>query len=329
MVNEPRDHIDLILVYDNGRQVEMKRIIITGASGPIGIVLIKECIKNGCEVLAIVRAGSPKKNHILEHENVKVIESELPKIEQLPELVKEQYDICFHLAWTHTGDEGRNNPFLQEKNIEYTLKVAECAYKMGCKVFVGAGSQAEYGVVNHIINEETPVKPVTLYGITKLAAGQLVMEYCRQKGMRCNWVRIFAVYGPYENPYIFTSYLIRNLLDGKEVELTPCEQKWDYLYCEDVVKALYLVANNVKDSGVYCLGSGQAVKMKEYVHIIFQQLGIENESGIGKRSYGQNQIMHLQADISKLQQDTGFVPAVSFEEGIVKTIDWYRENENR
>lgn len=150
------------------------------------------------------------------------------------------------------------------------------------------------------------------------------MEYCRQNGMRCNWVRIFAVYGPYENNYIFTSYVIRSLLAGKEPELTPCGQIWDYLYTEDAVHALWLVAKKAKESGIYCLGSGAPKSIREYVSIIRDAIDSKLPLGIGKKPYGKKQIMHLEADISKLTANTGFVPRYTFEEGIKKTIEWYR-----
>ncbi len=301
---------------------EIREVIITGASGPLGVMLIRECIKNNIGVLAIIRPGSSNRKNIPMHKLVRIVECEITNIDKIA--VKGKYEVCFHLAWTHTGDRGRNDPFLQEENILATLKTARFSMQMGCKVFIGAGSQAEYGILNKKVNEESEERPNTLYGITKLAAGRLVMEYCRQNGMRCNWVRIFAVYGPYENNYIFTSYVIRTLLDGKEPELTPCEQIWDYLYTEDAVHALWLIAKKGKSSGVYCLGSGEPKRIKDYVLIIRDKINPNISLGIGKRAYSAMQTMHLEADITKLQTDIGYAPHFSFEEGIARTIEWYK-----
>lgn len=302
---------------------QIRKVIITGASGPLGVMLIKECIRNNVQVLAIVRPNSKNRRNIPIHELVRVIECDITHIESVSESIKEQFDVCFHLAWTHTGDKGRGDPFLQEENILATLKAARCALQLGCKVFIGAGSQAEYGKLDKKANELTEERPNTMYGVTKLAAGRLAMEYCKQNGMRCNWVRIFAVYGPYENDYIFTSYVIRSLLAGEEPELTPCEQIWDYLYTEDAVHALWLVAGKAKESGIYCLGSGAPKSIKEYVSIIRDTIDPDMSLGIGQKDYSENQIMHLEADISKLQKDIGFQPRISFEEGIAKTVQWY------
>lgn len=305
----------------------MKRVMITGASGPLGIVLIQECIKHGVEVIAIVRPDSPRREEVPKHSLVKLVEWDIQRIAELSKKLSEKIDVCFHLAWTHTGDEGRNNPILQAENINNTLHAAECAKALGCSAFIGAGSQAEYGILNRKIDEKTLEQPVTLYGITKLAAGRLVQEYCRQQKMRCNWVRIFSVYGPYENSYIFTAYIIQTLLRGEKPVLTACEQNWDFLYCKDAVRALYLIAEKAEESGVYCLGSGRSCKMKDMVSLIQKEINTQMTIEYGKKPYGEKQIMNLEADIRKLTKDTGFVPEYTLEQGIRETIAWYREQQ--
>ncbi len=304
----------------------VNRVIITGASGPLGVMMIRECIDRNIRVLAIVRPGSKKIGDIPQHPLVTICELDISEIDRLEADTYGPADVFFHFAWMHTSDEERDNPVLQEENIPASLKAAKCAKEMGCRVFVGTGSQAEYGLLNRIADENSPTDPNTMYGITKLAAGKLVMEYCRQLGIRCNWVRIFSVYGPFENDYIFTSYLIRTLLKGEKPLLTPCGQIWDYLYCKDAINALLLVAEKADESGIYCLGSGEARLLSEYVRLIRDAIDPDLELGIGYRAYSDNQIMHLEADISKLRQDVGFVPKYSFGEGIRETIDWYRLN---
>lgn len=307
----------------------MQRILVIGASGPLGVVLVRECIKREMEVLAVVRPGSARRKDIPVHPLVKVIETDISRIDSLPEKVQGQYDLCIHLAWTHTGDGGREDAILQAENIQNTLKAAKCAKQLGCSSFVGAGSQAEYGPVNRKVDETAEPHPATWYGRTKLAAGQLALAYCKQMDMRCNWVRIFGVYGPYENDYILTSYVIRTLLKGERPILTPCGQIWDYLYCEDAARALLRIGEAAPDSGIYCLGSGDARPLREYVTLIRDAIDPALPLGIGEKEYGANQIMHLEADISKLRRDIGLRPAVSFEEGIRKTIQFYEDRGRR
>ncbi|MEG0961761.1 MAG: NAD(P)-dependent oxidoreductase [Lachnospiraceae bacterium] len=303
----------------------MNKIIVTGASGPVGVMLIREAIKNKIEVLAIVRPNTTKRMDIPVNPLVRIIECDIENILKLQYEITEKYDVFYHLAWTNTGDEGRNNPFLQAENIQYTLKAAQLAVTLGCKVFVGAGSQAEYGLHHKAIKESTQTNPVTLYGISKLAAGQLVMEYCKNQGIRCNWVRIFTIYGPYENGYILMSYVIQSFLKQEKPILTPCEQIWDFLYCEDAVRALLIIGECAPTSKVYCLGSGKCDLLKNDITKIRDMINPKLEIGFGEKPYGEKQIMHLEADISELTRDTGFQTKYSFEEGIEKTIQWYQK----
>jgi len=304
----------------------MKKVIITGASGPLGSKLCKKLANEGIMVLAIVRMGSNRKEALVNVKNIEIEEVNIEDIELVYFDNWKDADVCFHFAWTHTGDEKRNDPVEQANNIIYTLKTAEFAKRHGCKVFIGAGSQAEYGKMSGKVDEETETSPDTLYGITKLAAGRLAIEYCEQNGMRCNWIRIFAVYGPEENDYILTAYVIKTLLKREKPILTPCQQVWDYLYIDDALCAIQLIAEKASQSGVYCLGSGSPKTVKEYVEKIRDTINPELELGIGEKEYSANQIMHLEADISKINHDVGFVPQIPFEVGIKNTIEWYETN---
>lgn len=304
--------------------MKIQRVVITGASGPLGVMMTKGCIERNIEVIAITRYGSAKLNDIPRHPLVTICEIDITNIDEIDVDSYGPADAFFHFAWMHTSDGNRDNPILQARNIDATLKAAECAKKMGCKAFIATGSQAEYGLLNCIANEDSPTDPITMYGITKLAAGKLVMEQCRRLNIRCNWIRIFSVFGPYENDYVFTSYIIRTLLHGEEPALTPCEQVWDYLYCKDAIKAMLLVAEKAPSSGVYCLGSGDARPLSEYVKTIRDCIDNNLTLGIGKKEYSPNQIMYLEADISKLRNDVGFVPEYTFEEGIKETVEWYK-----
>ncbi|MBE5859758.1 MAG: NAD(P)-dependent oxidoreductase [Butyrivibrio sp.] len=300
------------------------RIIITGASGPIGVPLIYGCIKRGIEVLAIVRQNSPRAKYIPQNSLVKVRDCGVENINSLEKETMGKYDALIHLAWTHTKGEDRKKSLLQVQNIELSLIVAEFARKVGCKVFIGAGSQSEYGVLNEIASEQTPTNPWEAYGMAKLATGQLILNHLHNYGMRACWVRIFSTYGPYENDYTFISYIIRALMEGNTPDLTQGKQLWDYLYIEDAVDALILLATVQKANGLYCLGGGDSRSVRSYVETIRDIVRPGYELSFGSVPYGVNQNMHLEADITRIKRDVGFKPAIRFEEGIKRTYQWYK-----
>ena len=123
------------------------RIVITGATGAVGTALIAEGIRQNVEMLVICRKASKRRQQIPDHPLVKVLELNMEEYEtyQPPE-GEMPYDVFYHFAWGGTTGDGRNDCELQEKNIRYALDAAALAKRFGCSAFVGAGSQAEYGL---------------------------------------------------------------------------------------------------------------------------------------------------------------------------------------
>lgn len=302
----------------------MGSIVLTGATSMLGIALINECIKNGKPVLAIIRKDSKNINRIPVSDLVQVKECNLDNMAEF-HIPDGTYDVFYHFAWEHNKT-SRDNTIVQNLNIKYTLDAVQLAYKMGCKTFIGAGSQAEYGRVENTIGPSTPTNPETAYGIAKYTAGALSRLLCEDLNIRHIWARVFSVYGPYDNNDTMIMYAIHSLLANKKPIFTKSEQLWDYLYCEDAARAFFHIGIHGKDKAIYCIGSGKCQHLYEYIYQIRDSIDCNLQLGIGEKEYAQNQIKYLCADISSLIADTGFQPIVSFNEGINKTINWIKKN---
>lgn len=300
----------------------MKRVVISGATGTIGMALINKCLANGAEVLVLCRKSSARSNLLPKHPLIRVEFCDLSGLKDYEIVAEKSYDVFYHFAWEAPNGEGRNNMYLQLKNVEYALDAVAIAQRLGCHTFVGAGSQAEYGRVEGKLSEMTSVNPETGYGIAKLCAGQMTAKECEKRGMRHVWMRILSVYGPYDGEKSMISLTGRALLAGKKPRLTRGEQIWDYIYCDDVAEAMWLVGENDNAKGVYVLGSGTAKPLREYIYQLRDGIDSKLELGFGEIPYSEMQVMYLCADISKLNRDTGFVSKVDFAEGICKTIEW-------
>lgn len=308
----------------------MRRVIITGPTGAIGMALIQKCIEMNTEVTAVCHHGSARIGQLPVSELVKVVECDLCEMKTLPERLQGSYDAFFHLAWACTAGEGRNDVEAQTQNIRYTMDVVDAVKRLGCECFIGAGSQAEYGRVEGSLHAMTPVFPENGYGIAKLCAGQLSRLRCGQLGIRHIWFRVLSVYGKYDGEQTMIMSSIRKMLNGEIPEYTPAQQMWDYLYSEDAARAFYLAAQKDRDGAVYCLGSGQARPLREYIEIMRDEAKPGLPLKFGAKPYADKQVMHLCADITDLQRDTGFVPETGFSEGIRKTVEWVRNrSENR
>lgn len=305
----------------------MKRAIITGPTGSIGTALIDYLVNNDVEVLAIIRRGSKRKDNIINHSLVTCLELNLDEIKNISQYTdKKGYDVFYHFAWDGTFGNSRNNMQGQLLNIQYTLDAVEAAASVGCKRFIGAGSQAEYGRVEGTLSASTPTFPENGYGIAKLCAGQMSRILCEQKGMEHIWTRILSIYGPNDGLATMVMSTIGKLLNGEKASLTKGEQRWDYLYSKDAGKAMYLIGEKGQHGKIYSIGSGKVRELRDYIEIIKENIDANAELRYGDIPYAEKQVMYLCADISDLQKDTGFVPDYSFEEGIKETIEWYRNN---
>lgn len=295
------------------------KAIVTGASGMIGSALIRLLLKEDYEVIAIVRPNSKKTGNIPKSEKVDIVECDLSNLKSLFDKFLD-CELFFHFGWVATMGEARDNVDLQLKNIEYALDAVNLAKKSGCRAFIGAGSQAEYGLTDEKLSPYTPVDPVTGYGIAKYAAGKLTKLLCMQLGIKYNWGRILSVYGPGDNNSMIMS-CINSITNKEEFNTTKGDQLWDYLYCDDCAQAFYDIATKGEDGKVYTIGFGEAFPLKEFIKTIRDLINPNFEIGFGKIDYYPNQVMYLCADINDLTKDTGFVPKTKFKEGIKKIIE--------
>lgn len=307
----------------------IKKAVITGPTGAVGMALVEYLVKQETEVLAVVRPDSGRKNRLEQFQGrfLKVAECDLGHLDEIrPEEYGNDYDILFHFAWEATIGDGRNDMYLQSRNIVHTLDSAHLAKRLGCHTFVGAGSQAEYGRVEEKIAADTPVHPDNGYGMAKLCAGMMSRAECCKLSIKHVWVRILSVYGPYDGERTMIISGIRAMLRGDRPSFSKGEQLWDYLYSKDAARAVFLAGVKGRDGAVYPLGSGRVRPLHDYIEFMRKAVaeisGKTAEAGVGELPYREQQVMYLCADIRKLAEDTGFAPEVSFEDGIEETVRW-------
>ncbi|MDR3124517.1 MAG: NAD(P)-dependent oxidoreductase [Endomicrobium sp.] len=296
----------------------MKKLVITGATSMIGIALAKYAVSLGMEVLCIVRKNSEKLDALLKLNNLKVEFCDLSNYSNLNIVGK--FDAFFHLAWDKTHFSLHDDVYGQEINIRYTLDAVHLAKKLNCSVFVGAGSQTEYGIASCLLSSDTPVNPESGYGIAKYAAGKLSRILCSQFSIRHVWVRILSVFGPYMRESTVIMYALKELFMNRSPKLTKCEQEWDFLYSEDAATALIALVDKGINGKVYALGSGKCRKLFEYIELIRDIVAPGKMIHFGQKQYYPHQPMYLCADISELTADTGWKPSISFENGIRKML---------
>lgn len=303
---------------------EINSVAITGPTGAIGMAIIGYCIKQNIELILITHKESKRNIRIPDSDLINIIYSDITEYDCIETEVTA--DAFVHLAWTNTIGEGRNNVEAQLKNVECTLAAVRLAKRLKCRVFLGAGSQAEYGRVDGYLNSAVGVFPENGYGMAKLCAGQMSRLLCSQLGIEHIWTRVLSIYGPYdgENSMIISS--IKKILAGEETAFTKGEQKWDYLFSADAADMLVGLLLKGENGKTYCIGSGVCRPLKDYIRVMYESITrricTDDEMGIGKVAYSDKQVMMLCADISELVDVIGDIEVTPFEEGIAKTIDW-------
>ena len=290
----------------------MKRICITGAGGMIGRALIRFALSQHTAVTALVRPGSGKLRDWT-HPLLQVIEADLSALEQAQ---CPPCDAFVHLGWAATHGDARMQTDLQRRNVGYTRAAVQLARRLGCGVFLFAGSQAEYGPQTQPLRPDTPTHPVSAYGIAKREAGEEARRLCASFGMRFCHARILSVYGTGDRDTTLVRVCVDTMLRGEAPALTECTQTWDYLYEDDAARALYGMLEKGRDGAVYPLGSGECRSLRDYVLDIRDVTGCDAMPRFGAKDFLPDQVHYLCADLSALTADTGFTPQVPFREGI-------------
>ncbi len=305
--------------------------LVTGATGFIGSHLVRRLVREGAQVSVLMRSSADpwRLRDIMPRLNC--LQGDLSSLTSLAgEIKRAKPEVIYHLGWQGASShQFQNDPAQVFANLPGSLELVQLAAECGCRAWIGMGSVLEYGNYPVPVTEEQAPRPVTLYGAAKFAVGLLAQKLCAGYGIRSAWFRLFWAYGPGDDTARMIPYLIGALLKGERPALTPGEQKWDYLFIDDVVEALWRAAAHPGVQGVYNLGSGAANPLREVVERIRDFIDPSLPLGFGELPYRPDQIMHLQADISRLRKAMNWEPAVEIQNGLRRTVEWFRLNRNR
>lgn len=312
-------------MYEGIKQVHS---IVTGASGFLGTALCRELLGQGGRVTAVVRPDSPHKKKIMElvqerdgyQDRCAVLEIGLDSLEDLSKAYHIRADVFYHLAWNGSAGAARDDFDMQYTNIGYTAQAVRAAEACGCRKIVGAGSQAEYGVVSGRAKEaETVPHPFMMYGAAKAAAYQMGQVLAKQMGITFVWPRIYSVYGVGENQGTLVNYVIDSLKAGKMPELTACENMWNFTYVSDCARALRMLGENDRSEGIYHVASKDTRQLRSFVEEIRDIVAPGAGIGFGIKKAQAERTFWLEPDTGRLDE-TGFACEVSFEDGIRRKL---------
>ena len=318
-------------------------LVVTGATSFLGVALIRELLKEGHKVYAVVRPGSKNRGAleaVSAERKLHIIDLELEWLHQIRQQIHEPCDVFFHFGWDGSGSENRRKADVQQKNAEDGLKALVGARSLGCRRFLFSGSQAEYGICQTVMDEERACQPVSEYGKAKVEFYKLATRQIAQwsqmgsndgRGMEYIHTRIFSVYGPGDHPWSLVNTCLKRFQAGETMELGACTQQWNFLYINDLVKGLMALAfcersvgytGDSLENGIYNVAADTEATMplRQYVEKMYQLCGGRGQCVYGKVPPNAEGQANLIPNIRKIKEKTGWRPEIDFEEGILRML---------
>ncbi|WP_165585387.1 NAD(P)-dependent oxidoreductase [Roseococcus sp. SYP-B2431] len=302
------------------------RFFLTGASGFVGAEVLRLAVEAGHEVVAPVRPGSAAPRLAPFAGRFSRVDLDLRDTRGLAQAVaSHRPEAVLHLAWAGVANAARFDRTQIADNLDVACALVEAAGAAGAGAFIGLGSQGEYGAGSGMREDVLP-EPTSLYGAAKVSALFLTRQLAAQAGMRHAWLRLFSTYGPGDNDGWLIPMLITEMLADRRPRTTLGTQSWDWMHVEDVARGILAAATTPTAAGVFNLGSGRAVRVRDVVERIRDLAAPGMELVFGEVPFRPDQVMHMQADISRLTAATGWAPRIPIEEGLEGTVAWYRRH---
>ena len=307
----------------------MKRVIVTGASGFIGANLARRLVAEGHQVSVLVRRQSDlwRLEDIKDSLEIREVSlTDCPAVFETVTEVRPQW--IFHCAVFGAYSWQTDWPGMVATNVTGTIGLMEACLSAGFEAFVNTGSSSEYGYKDHPAREDERVDPNSHYAVTKAAASQYCSYMARDRNVHAVTLRLYSVFGPYEEPNRFVPTLTVKGLSGELPPLVNPSIARDYVHIDDVVEAYLLAAtkSGQEPGAVYNVGSGTQTSIAQAVDIARRLLDIQDEPQWGSMPNRSWDTSSWVADNNKIKATLGWHPSHSFEEGIKTFAEWFRQN---
>ncbi len=317
------------LVYYKGM-----KCLVTGSSGFIGSTLAYSLLKMGHEVVGIDCYTENYSRHLKEENTKRLLffekfthfDSDLSELE-LGKILKDVESI-FHLAGQASVHSSWGGSFelYTERNIEVTHSLLRAALEAGVGKFINSSSSSVYGrILSNSVNEFALTNPVSPYGVTKLAAENLVSLYGSEFGLKTISLRYFTVYGPKQRPDMAFNKLISAGITGNKFPLHgDGTQIRDFTYVQDVVEANIAAATlDLAPGTILNIGGGSPQSMNSVISDVEEILGVQ--INLIKQPLGPGNPLVTGADCTKAYEILNWAPKMEFYDGLKNQVKWQLE----
>ncbi len=319
----------------SSRSGSKKVAMVTGAAGFIGSHLVERLLHQGLRVLAIDCFTNyyPRRNKeenisaFISSPDVTFVEGDLRQLDLETLLADNNIQYVFHEAGQAgvRPSWGRHFQEYVNCNILATQALLEASRNHHLERFIFASSSSVYGDAEKLPTSEDQLpRPVSPYGVSKLAAEHLCLLYARQYGLPVTALRYFSVYGPRQRPDMAFRIFIRALLRGEPIQLLgDGEQTRDFTFVQDIIDANILAMQTFHSAGqVYNIGGGSRVTLNKTVELLAEIMNVEARVERKPRAPGDHR--HGAADISRARQELNYEPCVGLKEGLRRQVEWQK-----
>ena len=304
------------------------KALVTGCAGFIGSHLVNKLLEQGYEVIGIDcftdyylrEIKEANISNALKNKNFKLIEEDILEMGKYPEA-----DYVFHLA-AQAGVRaswGKNFEIYTRNNVEAIQKLLEFYKDRKIKKFVYASSSSVYGDAELPMKEDSLLKPVSPYGVTKLAGENLCYLYWKNYNVPTVSLRYFTVYGPRQRPDMAIHKFVKGIFEGTEMTVFGNgKQTRDFTFVDDAVEANILAAKNDIVGKGFNIGGGSRISVNDLIRIMEDIIG--KKAKIKNIEKQKGDVRDTLADVSKAQKELGWMPRINIYKGLEKHIKWYK-----
>ena len=297
-----------------------RKILILGGTGFIGYHLAKESLRRGFQVSSLSKNAPIKKRYL---KRVKYIIADISNKKSINNKIKENFHYVVNLA----GYVDHSNKTKTYKSHYLGCKnISNFFLKNKIKRFIQVGSSMEYGLAKSPQKENFKCEPKSVYGKAKFLSAQYLLSLYKKQKFPVTIVRLYQVYGPYQDLNRFLPVLINSCKDNIDFPCSHGRQSRDFLYINDLIEAIFLILENPKAKGeIFNIGFGKPLKIKNIIKRILSYYKSGNPQ-FGKIKLRKEEQMKIYPDISKSRKILDWKPKINFLKGLVKTIQYYNAN---
>ncbi len=309
------------------------KALVTGAAGFIGSHLCEYLLKNGVRVVGVDNFMdyypiSMKEANIagmMRDKGFEFVEADILTVDLSKML--DRVDIIFHEA-AQAGVRaswGESFKIYSDNNVLATQVLLEACKASPIQKFVYASSSSVYGDTTDLpMRESSLPRPISPYGVSKLAAEHLCWLYYKNFGVPAVSLRYFTVYGARQRPDMAFHRFLRSATEGKHIAVYgDGEQSREFTHVDDIVEATWMASKNGLPGEVFNIGGGSRITLNQVVRII-QEI-VDREIEVRYEGKQRGDVRHTFADMTKAQEKLGYKPKVQLQDGLRREYEWIRE----